>query len=79
MFYDVPVSYMKEELRFRCELKLFNTRNANSIRLHCPVHSPEKHKVIDYYTSLIKYALTITSWVSISKNVRFLYESESAF
>ena len=32
MFYDVPVSYVKEELRFRCELEPFNTRNANSIR-----------------------------------------------
>ena len=27
MFYDVPVSYVKEELRFRCELEPFNTRN----------------------------------------------------
>ena len=33
MFYDV---YVKEELRFRCELEPFNTRNANSIRLNCP-------------------------------------------
>ena len=24
MFYDVPVSYVKEELRFRCELEPFN-------------------------------------------------------
>ena len=24
MFYDVPVSYMKEELRFRCELEPFS-------------------------------------------------------
>ena len=23
-FYDVPVSYVKEELRFRCELEPFN-------------------------------------------------------
>ena len=36
MFYDVPVSYVKEELRFRCELEPFNGRNANSIRLKCP-------------------------------------------
>ena len=36
MFYDVPVSYVKEELRFRCELEPFNARNANSIRLNCP-------------------------------------------
>ena len=36
MFYDVPVSYVKEELKFRCELEPFNTRNANSIRLNCP-------------------------------------------
>ena len=35
-FYDVPVSYVKEELRFRCELEPFNARNANSIRLKCP-------------------------------------------
>ena len=33
---DVPVSYVKEELRFRCELEPFNARNANSIRLKCP-------------------------------------------
>ena len=32
MFYDVPVSYVKEELRFRCELEPFNAGNANSIR-----------------------------------------------
>ena len=36
MFYDVPVSYVKEELRFRCELEPFNVRNANSIHLNCP-------------------------------------------
>ena len=30
MFYDVPVTYVKEELRFRCELEPFNRRNANS-------------------------------------------------
>ena len=36
MFYDVPVSYVKEELRFRCELEPSNARNANSIRLKCP-------------------------------------------
>ena len=36
MFYDVSVSYVKEELRFRCELEPFNARNANSIRLNCP-------------------------------------------
>ena len=36
MFYDVPVSYVKEELRFRCELEPFNARNANSIFLKCP-------------------------------------------
>ena len=35
MFYDVPVSYMKEELRFHYELEPFNA-NANSIRLKCP-------------------------------------------
>ena len=35
-FYDVPVSYVKEELRFRCELEPFNARNANSIHLKCP-------------------------------------------
>ena len=33
MFYDVPVSYVKEELRFRCELEPFNARNTNSIVL----------------------------------------------
>ena len=36
MFYDVPVSYVKEELRFHCELESFSTRNANSISLKCP-------------------------------------------
>ena len=36
MFYDVPVSYVKEELRFRCELEPSNERNANSIRLKYP-------------------------------------------
>ena len=36
MFYDVPVSYVKEELRFRCELEPFKARNANSIRLKYP-------------------------------------------
>ena len=34
--YDVPVSYVKEELRIRCELEPFNSRNAISIRLKCP-------------------------------------------
>ena len=42
MFYDVPVSYVKEELRFRCELETFNTRNANSIRLKCPSTSRDR-------------------------------------
>ena len=42
MFYDVPVSYVKEELRFRCELDPFNARNANSIRLNCPSTSRGK-------------------------------------
>ena len=42
MFYDVPVSYVKEELRFRCELEPFNTRNANSIRLKCPSTSQDR-------------------------------------
>ena len=35
MFYDVPVSYVKEELRFHYELEPFNA-NANSIHLKCP-------------------------------------------
>ena len=35
MFYDVPLSYVKEELRFRSELEPFNGRNANSIHLKC--------------------------------------------
>ena len=35
-FYDVPVGYVKEELRFCCELEPFNARDANSIRLKCP-------------------------------------------
>ena len=35
-FYDVPIGYVKEELRFCCELEPFNARNANSIRLKCP-------------------------------------------
>ena len=30
-FCDVPVGYVKEELRFRCELEPFNMRDANSI------------------------------------------------
>ena len=34
MFYDVPASYVKEELRFRCVLEPSNARNANSIRLN---------------------------------------------
>ena len=34
--YDVPISYVKEELRFRCELEPVNARNANSIFLKCP-------------------------------------------
>ena len=42
MFYDVPISYVKEELRFRCELEPFNTRNANSIRLNCPSTSRDR-------------------------------------
>ena len=42
MFYDVPVSYVKEELRFRCELEAFNARNANSIRLNCPSTSRDR-------------------------------------
>ena len=41
-FYDVPVSYEKEELRFRCELEPFNTKNANSIRLKCPSTSRDR-------------------------------------
>ena len=46
MFYDVPVSYVKEELRFRCELEPFNTRNANSIRLNCPSTSRDRLQLI---------------------------------
>ena len=46
MFYDVPVSYVKEELRFRCELDPFNTRNANSIRLNCPSTSRDRLQLI---------------------------------
>ena len=42
MFYDVPVSYVKEELRFRCELEPFNAKNANSIRLNCPSTSRDR-------------------------------------
>ena len=42
MFYDVPVSYVKEELRFRCELEPFNVGNANSIRLNCPSTSRDR-------------------------------------
>ena len=34
-FYDVPVSYVKEELRFHCELEPFNAKNANSFFLKC--------------------------------------------
>ena len=42
MFYDVPVSYVKEELKFRCELEPFNARNANSIHLNCPSTSRDR-------------------------------------
>ena len=35
-FYDVPLGNVKEELRFRSELELFNARDANSICLKCP-------------------------------------------
>ena len=42
MFYDVPVSYVEEELRFRCELEPFNARNANSIRLNYPSTSRDR-------------------------------------
>ena len=42
MFYDVPVSYLKEELRFRCELEPFNAGNANSIHLNCPSTSRDR-------------------------------------
>ena len=42
MFYDVPVSYVKEELRFRCELEPFNARNANSIHLNCQSTSRDR-------------------------------------
>ena len=41
-FYDVTVGYVKEELRFRCELEPFNRKNANSIRLKCPITSQVK-------------------------------------
>ena len=36
MFYDVPVGYVQEELKFHCELEPFKARDANSIRLKCP-------------------------------------------
>ena len=42
IFYDVPVSYVKEELRFRCELEPFNTTNANSIHLKYPSTSRDR-------------------------------------
>ena len=42
MFYDVPVSYVKEELRFHYELEPFNAKNANSIRLNCPSTSRDR-------------------------------------
>ena len=42
LFYDVPVSYVKEELRFHCELEPFNARNANSIRLNFPSTSRDR-------------------------------------
>ena len=42
MFYDVPISYVKEELRFRCELEPFKERNANSIHLNCPSTSRDR-------------------------------------
>ena len=35
-FYNVPIGYVKEELRFLCELEPFNVRDAISIRLKCP-------------------------------------------
>ena len=36
-FYDVPLDYVKEELRFRCELEPFIARNANSILSKVPL------------------------------------------
>ena len=48
MFYDVPVSYVKEEFRFRCELEPFNARNANSIRLNCPSTSSAHCSYLDF-------------------------------
>ena len=50
MFYDVPVSYVKEELRFRCELEPFNARNANSIRLNCPSTSRDRLQLYGFHT-----------------------------
>ena len=35
-FYDVPIGFVMEEVRFRCELEPFNARDANSIHLKCP-------------------------------------------
>ena len=35
-FYDVPVGYVKEEVKFHCELEPFKARDANSIHLKCP-------------------------------------------
>ena len=56
-FYDVPVSYVKEELRFRCELEPFNARNANSIRLKCPSTSRGRLQLTERLCSYLDFML----------------------
>ena len=46
-FYDVPVGYVKEEVRFHCELEPFNARDANSIHL--------KYVLLVFLLHLLKY------------------------
>ena len=57
MFYDVPVSYVKEELRFRCELEPFNVRNANSIHLNCPSTSQDRLQLTSRLCSYLDFIL----------------------
>ena len=38
MFYDVPVSYVKEELRFRCELEPFKAEVPKHLAREASAH-----------------------------------------
>ena len=57
MFYDVPISYVKEELRFRCELEPFSARNANSIRLKCQSTSQGRLQLTSRLCSYLDFML----------------------